>query len=238
MMVENRIRQVLCRIDRHLSQKSHNRLKFLSKSFTDDSQLGEDVVVSEMFSILYSKTGSFGASVCIVQELLHAVSYDSNNPTLKEKIALLSEYIEDGDREIYLEFRKKRNIPYYEVLLMVSFRVSEDVHNYLLDVVGDKIGRSTDDITSVLELFDFMLQSSVLDPSKPESLITELKEPLEKGKWSRNPLLAAQTCKCAKVITSNMQSKQDYYLIFLACRIQNVAETLLTGYFFWVVEEH
>lgn len=204
-MEEDRIRHKLNKIERHLPLNKKYGLQFLSRSFTAGSRWEKAIEVSQVFTVLLRETDSLGEAVCIVQQLLRVVACDSDDETLRRAIAELGEHIEHVDEERSSVFRERNNIAYYEVLLVFSFKVMKhkEVLGFLLAMMKEEIDRCTEDM-SLLDLFGYMLEECILYPSQPESLITKLKDPLEKGSFVQDSAILYQ---CTEVISSNMEGK-------------------------------
>lgn len=179
-MMDDSFCKVLSEIDLFGSKQNRERLQFLTRAFAsvdEQEKLAQDCTASAVFSLLCLKVSSAPKALPILQRMLKAARYD------QERVSKLHSHTDHSSFSLSVTVSNLiSKLSFYELLLIVSYKIDTCpkgrlVLKHMLEGISDKkISAPREDVKSALHLFTCMLTAGTLTSSKPDTVISELRE--------------------------------------------------------------
>lgn len=178
-MDDSSLHSVLSNIDTFSSEKNRQDLLFLSRAFAsggDRERLAQHCTTLAVLDILHRQDISDSEAVLVLQRMLKTARYDEKRTY---ELKSCTDTVMSGS-SAYLELIKK--LSFHELLLILSHKIDyskagQKVLKHLLEKIPEaKVKAHKQDIKSALRLFTSMLTAGTLDPSRPVTMISELRD--------------------------------------------------------------
>ena len=157
-------------------------LRFLAQAVVPNEQLinckGVPEVYKKMVSSKYLRTSESAVAVTLLRHMLRITGYNS-----RDNLEQLGHYC---STELDLESLVP-SLPFYELLLFVSFKLTKSMkfEQFLSVVDKTKLNLSVTDVSSSpLDVFQSMIYQTTLDPKNHATLIEEVVPLLESCKMT------------------------------------------------------